>query len=61
MSNRVNVTIKNVDRKDLVEMVDEVFGACIWVGGACYPDSECEIRIVEKIVENPAVEEQGNE
>ena len=46
MSDRVDVSITGVKRKDLTEMIDAVFGACVWVGGACYPDSECEVRIV---------------
>jgi len=46
---RVDVTIKAVKQVDLIKMIDWVFGSCIWVGGACYPDGECEIRVVARL------------
>jgi hypothetical protein len=46
---RIDVSIKGITHKDLKDMVDAVFGSCVWVGGACYPDSECEIRILPSL------------
>ena len=57
MSDRTDVIIKDIKYSDISKMVDAVFGSCVWIGNACYPDSECQIRLVEKAVLDHADDE----
>lgn len=45
---RVDVEIKNIELSDLHEMIDSQYGSCKWYRDVVYPDSHCEVRIIER-------------